>query len=96
MVSGLQFAHSRGYTHRDIKLTNILISASGVAKLVDFGLAKYFDAQTGKDDGERVDRTVDYAGLERATDVKAGDVRSDIFFTGVVLLKCSPAKAPLN
>ena len=96
MVSGLQFAHSRGYTHRDIKLTNILISASGVAKLVDFGLAKYFDAQTGKDDGERVDRTVDYAGLERATDVKAGDVRSDIFFTGVVLFEMLTGKSPIE
>jgi serine/threonine-protein kinase len=42
MVLGLQFANSKGYTHRDIKLTNILVSANGAAKLVDFGLAKYF------------------------------------------------------
>ena len=61
-----------------------------------FGLAKYFDAQTGKDDGERVDRTVDYAGLERATDVKAGDVRSDIFFTGVVLFEMLTGKSPIE
>src|SRR5438445_6272423 len=38
-ASGLAHAYSRGLTHRDIKLTNILISSQGAAKLVDFGLA---------------------------------------------------------
>ncbi len=96
MVLGLQFANSRGYTHRDIKLTNILVSANGSAKLVDFGLAKYFDASTGKDDGDKVDRTVDYAGLERATGAKAGDVRSDIFFLGVVFYEMITGKSPIE
>jgi serine/threonine protein kinase len=96
MVLGLQFANSKGYTHRDIKLTNILVSASGAAKLVDFGLAKYFDSSTGKDDGDKVDRTVDYAGLERATGAKAGDVRSDIFFLGVVFYEMLTGKSPIE
>src|SRR5262249_55039535 len=38
-VAGLSYAYSKGLTHRDIKLTNILISTQGEAKLVDFGLA---------------------------------------------------------
>src|SRR5712692_9603220 len=41
-VSGLAYAYSRGLAHRDIKLTNILISAHGTAKLVDFGLAAMY------------------------------------------------------
>ena len=39
LARGLQYSHEQGVTHRDLKATNILISNSGVAKLVDFGLA---------------------------------------------------------
>src|SRR5947209_7197844 len=38
-ASALAYAFSRGVTHRDMKLTNILLSSQGPAKLVDFGLA---------------------------------------------------------
>lgn len=86
---GLAFALTRGLTHRDIKQTNILISSSGNAKLVDFGLAAI--AQGGSADfgekGVEVARTVEYAGLERATGCKAGDPRSDIFFLGCVFFE---------
>ena len=43
-AAGLTYAYSRGVTHRDIKLTNLLISSQGGAKLVDFGLAQFFAA----------------------------------------------------
>jgi serine/threonine protein kinase len=92
-ASGLAYAYSRGITHRDIKLTNILISSQGTAKLVDFGLAKVFSSETAP--GEKVERTVDYAGLERATGVKSGDVRSDIYFLGCVLYEVLTGRSPL-
>ena len=95
-AAGLAYSYSRGLTHRDIKPTNILISAQGIAKLVDFGLAEissgpasgaiHIDRKVADD--VAVDRTVDYAGLERATNQKAGDVRSDIYFLGSVLYEC--------
>jgi eukaryotic-like serine/threonine-protein kinase len=96
-VSGLAHAHARGVTHRDIKLTNVLISSQGTAKLVDFGLAGIFtrtglEAERG---GEKMDRTVDYAGLEKATGVKSGDIRSDIFFLGCVLYEMLTGRSPL-
>lgn len=95
-VEGLAFAYSKGYTHRDIKLTNILISSGGQAKLVDFGLAQYFQASGREEMDERVERTVDYAGLEKATDVKQGDVRSDIFFLGCVIYEMLTTLKPLE
>jgi serine/threonine protein kinase len=90
-VAGLAYAFTKGLTHRDIKLTNILVSSQGVAKLVDFGLARIC-----ADEETQVDRTVDYAGLERLTGVKSGDVRSDIYFLGCVLYEMLSGKSPLE
>jgi eukaryotic-like serine/threonine-protein kinase len=92
-AQGLAYSHARGLTHRDIKPTNILIAhATGQAKLVDYGLAEisqgssvHLQRQDDRDDDVAVDRTVDYAGLEKATNQKPGDVRSDIYFLGCVL-----------
>jgi serine/threonine protein kinase len=93
-ASGLAYAYSRGITHRDIKLTNLLISSKGEAKLTDFGLAQMFAGMSANED-EHVDRTVDYAGLERATGVKSGDVRSDIYFLGCVFSEMLTSRSPL-
>ncbi len=95
-AQGLTYSYGRGLTHRDIKPTNILIAASsGQAKLVDFGLAEisqgsavHLQRQDERDEDVAVDRTVDYAGLEKATNQKPGDVRSDIYFLGCVLYEC--------
>ncbi len=95
-ASGLAYAYTQGLTHRDMKLTNILISSSNTAKLVDFGLAQFAETLGEREkDKEKVDRTVDYAGLERATGVKSGDVRSDIYFLGCVLYELLTGRSPL-
>jgi len=95
-AQGLAYSNARGLTHRDIKPTNILIAVpTGQAKLVDYGLAEisqgsavHLQRQDDRDEDVAVDRTVDYAGLEKATNQKPGDVRSDIYFLGCVLYEC--------
>jgi hypothetical protein len=95
-AAGLAYAFSRGVTHRDIKLTNLLISAEGHCKLVDFGLAQMFETvKDTRKEKDRVNRTVDYAGLEHATGVAEGDVRSDIYFLGCVFYEMLTGRSPL-
>src|SRR5947199_1577702 len=77
-----------------MKLTNVLISSEKVAKLVDFGLAQIYTS-IGKEEKDKVERTVDYAGLEKATGVKPGDVRSDIYFMGCVLSEMLTGRSPI-
>lgn len=94
-AAGLAHAYSKGISHRDMKLTNVLIASQGGAKLVDFGLAK-LSQQMHKNDGQDVDRTVDYAGLEKATGVQTGDIRSDIYFLGCVAYELLTGESPLE
>ena len=93
-ASGLAYAFARGVTHRDIKLTNVLISSQGQAKLVDFGLAGAYGQFKNQDQTE-VDRTCDYAGLERNTNAPEGDTRSDIYFLGCIAYELLTGRPPL-
>ncbi len=82
MANGLKYSFDRGVTHRDIKGTNILISNTGEAKLVDFGLATIQGDESKP--GVKSQRTVDYSALERTCNSPKGDPRSDIYFLGCV------------
>ena len=96
VASALAAAAAKGITHRDMKLSNILLSSAGPAKLVDFGLAGgQFGSGADKEDVS-VDRTVDYAGLEKATNAPHGDSRSDLFFVGCVAYELLTGRSPLE
>ena len=94
IAAGLAYAFEKNITHRDLKLSNVLLSAKGQAKLVDFGLA------VGGDDADKgsgkTPRSIDYATLEKVSGAKRDDKRSDLFFLGCMLYEMVTGVPPLE
>jgi serine/threonine protein kinase len=96
ICAGLDFAFQKGITHRDLKLSNVLVHSSGKCKLVDFGLAALADVSSPEAIADCPSaRAIDYAALERGTSVRKGDARSDIYFTGIIFYNVLSGKPAL-
>lgn len=96
IASALEYAFRRSVTHRDLRISNVLVSSDGRAMLADFGLAAMETRTANRSDGEAATaRTVDYAALEQATGVRRDDTRSDLFFAGCIYYHILSGKAPL-
>lgn len=97
-ATGLQHAHeSAGLVHRDIKPGNLVIDRTGIVKILDLGLAKFFHEEEGsitQKYDETVLGTADYLAPEQVIDSHTVDIRADIYSLGATLYFCLTGKAP--
>ena len=94
IADALAYAHSRGMYHRDIKPGNILLSETGKAILVDFGIAKMMSGPSHTATGSMIG-TPAYMSPEQGLG-QPGDHRSDIYSLGVLFFQMVTGQLPFN
>jgi serine/threonine protein kinase len=99
-ADGLQHANERGLVHRDIKPSNLLIDREGYIKVLDMGLARFFDTRTDniteRFDNNAVIGTADFISPEQALNSHDVDIRADIYSLGCTFYYLLTGQAPYH
>ena len=101
---GLSKAHAAGIIHRDLKPENVFLvwddeDNEDVAKVVDFGIAKFVDEGLVGSSATRTGSllgTPFYMSPEQARGLRSIDVRSDLWSVGVIAHRCLVGKLPFE
>jgi serine/threonine protein kinase len=94
VLSALSYAHGRGVVHRDIKPANVMVTADGIVKLMDFGIAK----SGVESDLTRPGTSMGSLAYMSPEQVRGGlvDARSDIYSTGVMMYELFTGRRPFQ
>jgi serine/threonine protein kinase len=93
VLQGLEMVHSKGIIHRDIKPANIVIAAGGMAKLMDFGIAKDLQARTMLTKPDEAVGTPAFMAPEQLTAGPIGPP-TDLYAVGLLVYNSLTGKLP--
>ncbi|HEX6903877.1 MAG TPA: protein kinase [Thermoanaerobaculia bacterium] len=102
ITEGLAEAHAQGILHRDLKASNVIVTASGRAKILDFGLAKAIPREGGPENQDLTISSPDvvlgtcYAMSPEQVLGRDLDARSDLFSLGSLLYEMLTGEAPFK
>jgi eukaryotic-like serine/threonine-protein kinase len=100
----LSKAHAAGIVHRDLKPENVFLvwddeDGADVAKVVDFGIAKFTDSSLGNSSATRTGSVLGtpyYMSPEQARGLRSVDHRSDLWSVGVIAYRCIVGVLPFE
>ncbi len=91
----LAYAHGEGVVHRDIKPENLMLDQQGQVRIIDFGLARFFDDVSVTQTGQLVGTPL-YMSPEQVTGRVKVDHRTDIYSLGLVLYELLTLRRPFD